>query len=356
MKYLGIDVHVKTSVCCLVDGNGTVVERTKVPTTTADLTALLQRLTAEEELLAGQEIGKLSHFVYDTFTAAGVKLLSFNAHRLRMICSSRKKNDKRDAYWIAKALQSGMMPHPVYIPTGEVRLLRSLLSQREALVVERRRWLSRARSYLQAAGYKTRVTRSVPGLIESAISQPDGLDEHLAQSLDLCARMENTATLELHRVEQQLRERTQHNDAINRLKTIPAVGDRVGVMLYAWIGDVTRFPDASELASYAGIVPSSWQSANTLRTGRITKEGTPQLRSVLVQAGHVLLWRCQSAEAAPLKAKAERVHTARARRKIAVVAAARHILRLAYYILRDGTRYDPSRLHSTTKEVQPPAA
>ena len=91
MKYLGIDVHVKTTVCCLVDGDGTVVERTKVATTAADLTALLERLTAEDELLAGQEIGKLSHFVYDTFTAAGVKLLSFNAHRLRMICSSRKK-------------------------------------------------------------------------------------------------------------------------------------------------------------------------------------------------------------------------------------------------------------------------
>ena len=51
-----------------------------------------------------------------------------------------------------------------------------------------------------------------------------------------------------------------------------------------------------------------------------------------------------------------RVHTTRARRKIAVVAAARHILRLAYYILRDGSRYDPELLHSATKEVQQPAA
>ena len=51
-----------------------------------------------------------------------------------------------------------------------------------------------------------------------------------------------------------------------------------------------------------------------------------------------------------------RVHTNRARRKIAVVAAARHILRLAYYILRDGSQYDPQLLHSATKEVQQPAA
>ena len=78
-----------------------------------------------------------------------------------------------------------------------------------------------------------------------------------------------------------------------------------------------------------------------------------------MQTGHVLLWRCQSAEAAPLKASAERVHTARARRKIAVVAAAHHILRIAYYVLRDGTQYDPKRIRSTataTEEVPTPAA
>ena len=72
--------------------------------------------------------------------------------------------------------------------------------------------------------------------------------------------------------------------------------------------------------------------------------GSPQLRSALVQSGHVLLFRCQSELSAPLKAIAERVHTARARRKIAVVAAARHILRIAFYVLRDGTNYDPTRL------------
>ena len=53
-----------------------------------------------------QEVGRLCHFVHDTVTAAGVKILSFNAQHLRMIASSRKKTDHRDAYWIAKALQT----------------------------------------------------------------------------------------------------------------------------------------------------------------------------------------------------------------------------------------------------------
>jgi hypothetical protein len=60
--------------------------------------------------------------------------------------------------------------------------------------------------------------------------------------------------------------------------------------------------------------------------------------------GHVLLWKCQSERAAPLRELAARVHSGRGRRKIAVVAAARHLLKIAYYVLRDGTSYDPTLL------------
>jgi hypothetical protein len=203
-----IDVQVTTSVWCLLGADAKLAERGQVPTTAARLTALVQRLSAQEQLLAGQEVGKLSHFVHDTLTAAGVQILSFNVYQLRIICCCRKQTDQRDSYWIAKALQTGMTPHSVHIPTGEVRTLPSMLSQRQALVTERRRWLSRARFYSQVGGYKTRITRSVPCLIESAISQPEGLDEQLAQSLDLCACMENNAALEQHRLEQELWERT----------------------------------------------------------------------------------------------------------------------------------------------------
>ena len=100
------------------------------------------------------------------------------------------------------------------------------------------------------------------------------------------------------------------------------------------------------LGAYAGLVPSVHQSGESLRSGGITKTGSSARRSVLVQAGHVLLFRCQAKETLPLKQIAARIHTARARRKVAVVAAARHILRIAFYVLRDGTSYDPARLHS----------
>jgi transposase len=143
---------------------------------------------------------------------------------------------------------------------------------------------------------------------------------------------------------------------VQRLQTIPAVGERLGLLLHAWIGDVSRFRSARELASYAGLVPSIHQSGTMQRSGAITRMGSPQLRSMLVQSGHVLLWRCKAEPSLPLKAIAVRVHTARARRKIAVVAAARHILRIAYYVMRDGTSYDPKRLRSPSPEQPAPVS
>ncbi len=162
--------------------------------------------------------------------------------------------------------------------------------------------------------------------------------------LELCQRQQSLLSLELKRAEAELRERSRSIEAIGRLQTIPGVGALTATTIYAWVGDVRRFPDAKALAAYAGLVPSIRQSGEIQRLGSITKTGSKALRSTLVQAAHVLMNRCRSSEAKPLQAIGERVRTSRGRRKIATVALARHILRIAYYVLRDGTAYDPKRL------------
>jgi transposase len=345
VRYLGLDVHGNATVYCLLDAEGTAVERGSVPTTVLDLSELVGRLSRDGELVAGQEVGTMCHFVHDIFTALEVRIRSFNAQQLRVIASSRKKTDKRDAFWIAKCLQTGMVPHPVYIPTAAVRKLRSLLAQRNALAAERKRWLLRARSHLRGVGLVVpQGARKIVGMLEDALCRPDGLDVFTVEALELCARQERQLASELAQVEAALQREAEPIEEIRRLKTIPAVGDRVAIAIYAAVGDIRRFRSARLLSAYAGLVPSVHQSGEMLRCGGITKAGSPSLRSVLVQAGHVLLFRCRAPETLPLKELAARVHSARARRKIAVVAAARHILRIAFYVLRDGTTYDPTRL------------
>jgi hypothetical protein len=100
MKYLGMDVHGKATVYCLLDAQGEVVERGNIATTAPALTQVIARLLLADILMCGHEVGTMSHFVHDVVTGAGATILPFNAQHLRMIASSRKKTDKRDAYWI----------------------------------------------------------------------------------------------------------------------------------------------------------------------------------------------------------------------------------------------------------------
>ena len=345
MKYLGMDVHATSTVWCLIDASGKGVGRGRVPTTPAGLTALVQAVGDPSELLAGQEVGTMTYLVHDTLTTAGVQCLAFNAQHLRMIAASRKKTDRRDAYWIAKALQAEMYPSPVYVPTGEIRELRVLLHRRRQLHVDTTRWRHRARAALRAAGCPAPAG---PAALRRALEQAATLESRtvpfLRDTASLCARQLAAAERELRQVDAELRTRATGSAAVRRLRTVPTIGPLVALTIYATVGDVRRFATAKMLAAYAGLVPSVRQSAETTTLGGITKQGPPDLRRVLVQAANVLLTRCARPEAQPLQAIGERIRARRGRRKVAIVAVARHLLRIAYYILRDGTTYEPARL------------
>lgn len=245
MRYLGLDVHSSATVHCVLDAQGSVVERGSVSTTATELRELSRRLSAVDELVAAQEVGTQCCFVHDAIGATGVRIFSFNAAQLRMIAASRKKTDKRDAFWIAKALQTGMTPHPVHVPSAEVRNLRSMLHQRQALVSERKRWLLRARSYLRGAGVAVRKGASrITRMLEDSLKSSDGLPTSVVDGLELCARQQHQLGVELAAVEDALRAEARSIEAIQRLETIPAVGDWVAITLYAAVGDIRRFGSA----------------------------------------------------------------------------------------------------------------
>jgi len=113
------------------------------------------------------------------------------------------------------------------------------------------------------------------------------------------------------------------------VQTIPGIGPVLGAVFLAEIGDVTRFPGPAQLASWAGLTPKHRESDTTVHRGRITKQG-----SVLV--------RWAAIEAAQCAGKNSRTGQRRDQigqrcgRNIGVTAAARDLIGLVYYALRDG--------------------
>jgi transposase len=350
VRYLGIDVHSSASVWCLLDEHGEQAARGRIETSHEKLKALATELGAKEPLIAGHEVGTQVYLVHDAFTDAGVDIRAFNAAHLRMIAASRKKTDKRDAYWIARTLQTGLTPHAVHIPRGEVRELRRLLAQRGALIEDRKRWQLRARAHLRARGMVVaRGKDKIQSQIAWMTANPKGVEPDLLSALGMCERAIEFLDEELVHIDGALEKRTHDNAVIQRLRTIPGIGQLVAIHIYAAIDDIRRFPNASSLSSYAGLVPSIRQTGETAHYGKITKAGSPELRRVLVQAAHAVAQSTRPATA-PLRVFFARVYRNRGRKKIATVALAHLLLKIAYHVWRDGTDYDPTRLRCSTSE------
>ncbi len=327
------------SVWCLLDDAGTQLRTGSTKTSSPALRELAAELGKEGDLIVGQEVGTQVYLVHDAISSAGVPVLSFNAAHLRVIAASRKKTDRRDAYWIAKSLQTGMTPHPVYVPGGEVRELRRLLARRTMVKRDLKRWQVRARSLLRAHGHRVRPGgHYINKLVSELLERPEGLDTDVFESLGMCERFIDMLREEVAQVDAMLATRTEGNEVVARLQTIPGIGPVAAATIYATVGDIGRFRNARTLAAYAGLVPTVRQSGDSNQLGRITKEGSRPLRSVLVQCAHVVT-RTSTDAAAPLRAHFDRIRGTRGRRKIALVALARHLLRIAFHVWKDSTPY-----------------
>ena len=137
---------------------------------------------------------------------------------------------------------------------------------------------------------------------------------------------------------------------IDRLSLMPGVSVLAARTILAEIGrDMSRFPTAGHLISWAGLCPRNDESAGKRRSTRMRK-GAPWLKTTLVQCA----WAASRKKASYLQAQYHRLRARRGPRK-AVCAVAASILTAAYHMLKDGTAYrdlGPDHFDRRTKEVQ----
>ena len=165
---------------------------------------------------------------------------------------------------------------------------------------------------------------------------PDGL----AATLAPLRQVIDTVTRELAAIDTRLGASAAADPVVTRLQTVPGVGPVVALTFRATLDEVTRFQAAGQVSAFLGLVPREDSSAERRHRGHITKAGSGELRSLLIQAA----WACwKSRGSGTLRAWAERLAGRRGRR-IAVVALARRLSRILYAVWRDGTTFDGARV------------
>ncbi len=227
-----------------------------------------------------------------------------------------RKTDVKDAEWLCQLLECGLL-RGSFVPPREIARLRDLTRYRTKLVRERAREVQRLQKLLEDAGVKLdSVVSDVTGkaarrMIEALIAgerDPDVMAEmaltrmrpkipELRKALvgrfedhhALLARMHLDHMDELAAMVERLDEEVDRlmapfDEAATRLLTIPGVGKRTAEVVVAEIGvDMSRFPTAAHLASWAGLCPGNDESAGKVRSGRARK-GDEALRTALCEA------------------------------------------------------------------------
>src|SRR3954468_14094444 len=363
----GLDVHKREVVACVVTTgpDGTPGKTIRAfGTMTPDILALADWLAAHEvSHVAMESTGvywkPIWNLLEDQF-----ELLLVNARHVKAVPG--RKTDVRDCEWLADLLRHGLLTGS-FVPNRPQRELRELTRYRTSLVRERTAAANRLQKTLEGANVKlASVATDILGksgreiLAALVTGETDGVElaqlakGRLREKLPALERAlvgrfgahqrflvaQQLAHLDfldaaIAEVSAEVAERLRpFEDALTRLDTIPGIGRSVAGTLVAEIGtDMSRFPSAAHLASWAGMCPGNNESGGKRRRGK-TRKGSPWLRALLVQAAHAAARKKDTYLAAQYRRLAARRGASKA-----AIALGHTILVIAYYLLRRGTEY-----------------
>jgi transposase len=245
--------------------------------------------------------------------------------RCKAIASARLKNDKAGAGILAQLLRADLLPE-AWIAPPAVRQLRALLRHRVQLVRLRTLLRNRIHAVLADHGYgRPAGVRSGPGRDWLASLELPAASREVVQ--DGLALIDATE-VRIDRLDGEIRQRARSGPRVTVLTQLPGVGPFTALVILAEIGDITRFPAARKLASWAGLTPTVRGSDRVARYGHISEQGSVWLRWVLCEAA-------QTAKRSPQFAAGYQAVAGRRGKKIATTAVARKLLTRAWHPLTD---------------------
>ncbi len=374
----GLDVHKQIIVACvrIVAGAKTTRECRTFDTSTTGLQALLAWLTKQGcTHVAMEATGVYWKPVWNILSDGAFALIVANAAHIRNVPG--RKTDVNDATWIADLLACGLV-RASFVPEQEIQELRALLRARTQLIREQTRHVQRLQKTLEEANIKLdsaisdimgvsgrrMVEAIIAGetnpvklaeLADRGIKAPrqqlvealrGRVTEHhrfmLRMYLDQYDRLAETVASIDQMVDAAITRMDKRETAgqasframILLLASIPGVGILAATTILAEIGtDMSRFPTAGHLLSWAGFCPGQNESAGKRRTSRLRK-GAPWLKVMLVQCA----WAARRKKGSYYNAQFHRLCTRHGKKK-AVCAVAASMLTAIYHMLKNGTEH-----------------
>src|ERR1700732_1968684 len=329
--FVGLDVSVKETSVCVVDGAGKVLCERKVPTEPDDIAVLLTSIGGDY-VRVGIEAGPLSQWLMSGLAEAGLPMVCVETRHMKALLKAQQinKSDRNDARGIAQMMRVGLFK-PVHVKTLAAQEQRMLLTsrrliQRKLLDIEcdmrgTLRNFGLKVGVVSMAGYEARIRHLVEGFPKLAA---------IVEPLLTVRRVMRQQLATLHKM---LLDTVRHDPVCRRFMTAPGVGPVVALTYRASVDQPHRFVHSRAVGAHAGLTPKRHQSGETDYDGGISKCGDTMLRAMLYEAAQSML--THSKKWAWLKAWGVRVAQRRGMRR-ATVAVARRLAVILHRMWVDG--------------------
>ena len=331
--YAGLDISLKTTAVCVVDGSGQVLLETVVESSPDAIADRLRELGQSPERI-GLEAGPLSQWIYAGLIDIGLAPVCVETRHMHAVLSARiNKTDRNDARGIAQMMRVGLFK-AVHVKTPASQHRRLLLTSRKLLQRKIYDIENDLRGSLRNFGLKVGVVGAVK--FEDRIREL--VADHPVVAAIVGPLLEARAVLRIQfaKLHRMLLELVRTDPICRRLMSAPGVGPIVALTFRTCVDNPARFSRSKCVGAHFGLTPRLYQSGEIARTGRISRCGDLMLRSSLYEAALVVLtgtgrWNS-------LKAWGIAVARRRGMQK-AIVAVARKLAIILHRMWRDNTDF-----------------
>jgi len=266
------------------------------------------------------------YWTADVLADAGAQVHLAHPLGIKGFACRRVKNDVLDATDLADLLRMGRLPQSWIAPPA-TRELRELVRHRAKLVGLRSGLKASVHAVLAKCGVHVPVT-DLFGEAGQALLDDLALPSAYQQRIVSLRYLIDAFTFEIDLFARMVAEQLATDDGYLAVQTIEGVGPILAAVFVAEIGDISRFGRPQQLCAWAGLTPRHRESDTKVHRGRITKQGSTLVRWAAVEA-------VQRVRRGPVASARARIGTKRGA-NIGKVAAARKLLTLVFYGLRDG--------------------
>ena len=330
MKFIGLDVHKRTVMACVLDASGRKLHQEEF----ACRPEQLERFARQH---LGADVAAALEATSNTWAVCNVLLPHCgllkvgNPLKTKAIAQASVKTDKVDAHVLAQLLRCDYLPG-VWVPNDQTRRLRELVARRTALVQDRTAVKNRIHSTLACQLILVPTARlydknGLQWLRE--VPTNDQARRFIDSDLRILELLENEIAL----LDKELAQAAHRDDQAKLLMTLPGVDYTVAQTVLAALGEIDRFEDGDHAAAYLGLNPRTKQSADHCYHGPITKHGNSHARWMLTEAAQHL-----DKHPGPLGVFFRRL-AKKKNRNVAVVATARKLVTIAYLMLKHNEPY-----------------